>query len=371
MNSRETDSKTQGRPEQPLRASKSLSQGRIVSMPDETQGLDTVNLNRLEQSFHEWVEDSPRTNVRLSRRRILIIFLLIRYTGAKLNEVLALNPFNDIDSDRQLVFFRSVNNSVEPSSREVQISEALSREIQSALADPAFKDSLQNMFNIDPGFVRRKFYERAEACGFSKRMGGPEMIRKARAVELMQGNMPLPAVQMFLGHSTPNLTTSYVSFSDDEIREVTKFFIEKESSRKTSARNSFFGKIQKIQRGDIQTRIELTTIGGYSVTTVITNDSLERLGLKKGTLITAEVKAPWVILQKSNEEPKCTAENRFNGVIERVNKGKINTEYAVRISDGTELCSLVTTESSRKLNLKKGDGVWALFNCFSVVLHAI
>jgi molybdate transport system regulatory protein len=369
MDSRKTDSKTQGRPDQPLTPSKSLNHGRIVSMPDETQCLDTVKLNRLEQSFREWVEDSLRTDVRLSRRRILIIFLLIRYTGAKLNEVLALNPFNDIDSDRQLVFFRSAINSVESSPREVQISEALSREIQSALADPAFKNSLRKMFDVDPGFVRRKFYERAEACGFSKRLGGPEMIRKARAVELMQGNMPLPAVQIFLGHSTPNLTRSYVSFSDDEIREVTKFFIERESSRKTSARNSFFGKIQVIQRGDIQARIELTTIGGYSVITVITNDSLERLGLKEGKLITAEVKAPWVILQKRNEEPECTAENRFNGVIERVNKGEINTEYAVRISDGTVLCSVVTTESSRSLNLKEGDGVWALFNCFSVVLH--
>lgn len=369
MNSRKIDSKTQGRPDQPLTASKSLNHGRIVSMPDETQCLDTVKLNRLEQSFHEWVEDSSRTDVRLSRRRILIIFLLIRYTGAKLNEVLALNPFNDIDSDRQLVFFRNANKSVESSSREVRISEPLSREIQSALADPAFKDSLGKMFDVDPGFVRRKFYERAEACGFSKRLGGPEMIRKARAVELMQGNMPLPAVQIFLGHSTPNLTTSYVSFSDNEIREVTKFFIERESSRKTSARNSFFGKIQVIQRGDIQARIELTTIGGYSVTTVITNDSLERLGLKEGKLITAEVKAPWVILQKRNEEPECTAENKFNGIIERINKGEINTEYAVRISDGIVLCSVVTTESSQSLNLKEGDGVWALFNCFSVVLH--
>jgi hypothetical protein len=70
MDSRKTDSKTQGRPDQPLTPSKSLNHGRIVSMPDETQCLDTVKLNRLEQSFREWVEDSLRTDVRLSRRRI-------------------------------------------------------------------------------------------------------------------------------------------------------------------------------------------------------------------------------------------------------------------------------------------------------------
>ena len=86
-------------------------------------------------------------------------------------------------------------------------------------------------------------------------------------------------------------------------------------------------------------------------------------------LITAEVKAPWVILQKGNEEPECTAENKFRGTIDRITKGKVTTEYVVRIDDGTELCSLVTTETSRRLDLHKDDPVWAMFNSFSVVLH--
>jgi molybdate transport system regulatory protein len=356
-----------GQRAQQMPLSRSMNHGRIVSIPDEGQCLDTVKLNRLEQSFRQWAEASAREDVHLSRRRILIIFLLIRYTGAKLNEVLALNPFEDINPGRSSVFFRSADTESGP--REVQISGALSSEIQTALSDPGFRDTLENTFNVDPGFVRRKFYERAKACGFSKRVGGPEMIRKARAVELMQGNMPLPAVQMMLGHSTPNLTSSYVSFSADEIHKVTRLFMERESSRKTSARNSFFGKIQNIQQGDIQTRVTLSTTGGHSVTTVITNDSVERLGLKEGLLVTAEVKAPWVILQKCNEEPACSAENRFNGVIASITRGKVNTEYAVRISDGTELCAVVSTAGSRHLNLSEGDMVWVIFNCFSVVLH--
>ena len=356
-----------GQRAQQMPLSKSMNHGRIVSIPHEDQCLDTVKLNRLEQSFRQWAETSARADVRVSRRRILIIFLLIRYTGAKLNEVLALDPFKDIDPIRSSVFFRSADTESGP--REVQISGELSREIQSALTDPSFRDALQNLFDVDPGFVRRKFYDRAHACGFSKRLGGPEMIRKARAVELMQANMPLPAVQKMLGHSTPNLTSSYVSFSADEIQQVTRLFMERESSRKTSARNSFFGKIQDIQRGDIQTRATLITTSGHSVTTVITNDSVERLGLKQGLLVTAEVKAPWVILQKCDEEPVCSAENRFNGVIASITRGKINTEYAVRISDGTELCAVVSTAGSRHLNLRQGDTVWVIFNCFSVVLH--
>ncbi|HUV79035.1 MAG TPA: TOBE domain-containing protein [Desulfobacterales bacterium] len=348
---------------------KGINSGRIVSIPDEGQCLDAVQLNRLEQSFREWSDSSSRKDVRLSRRRILIIFLLIRYTGAKLKEVLALNPFEDIDSDRHSVLFGGASKNAEAVSREVQISETLSIEIQEALADPSFQGSLHNLFNVDPAFVRRKFYERAHACGFSKQLGGPEMIRKARAVELLQDNMPLPAVQKMLGHSTPNLTSSYVDFSADDIQQVTRLFIERETLRKTSARNSFFGKIQTIKRGDIQTRVTLTTISGYSVTTVITNDSSDQLALKEGRLITAEVKAPWIILLSGKEKPKSSAENRFNGVIERINKGEVNTEYTLRIADGTALCALVSTESARRLALDPGEQVWALFNCFAVVLH--
>lgn len=350
---------------QPRFRQERTSHGRIVSIPEGSRYLDPVQLNRLEQAFRDWAEDTPRSDVRLSRKRILLIFLLIRYTGAKLNEVLALNPFQDINFDTQSV----VLGKSDATPREVQIPEALSKEIQVALADTAFQKSLGGLFSIDPGHVRRKFYERASACGFSKELGGPDAIRKSRAVEMLQSNMPLPVVQKILGHSTPNLTASFVSFSDADIHQVAKFFLEKESQRKTSARNTFFGKINTIQKGDVQAKVELVTIAGDLVTTIITNDSFTRLGLKVGTLITAEVKAPWVILQKDNEAPQCSAENKFRGTVARITQGKVTTEYVVRIVDGTELCSLVTSESSRRLDLHVSDPVWAVFNSFSVVLH--
>jgi molybdate transport system regulatory protein len=349
--------------------SKSMDHGRIISIAEEGTCLDTLKLNQLEQSFREWVEETPRKDVRLSRWRVLLIFLLIRYTGAKLNEVLGLNPFADIDTRKSAVFFNSTNADKEFGPREVQISENLSREIESALADQEFRESLQNMFSIDSAFVRRKFYERSQACGFAKRLGGPEMIRKARAVELMQCNMPLPVVQTILGHSTPNLTSAYVSFSAEEIQQVTRLFMERESSHKTSARNSFFGKIKAIKRGDIQTQVEIITIIGHTVTTVITNDSVERLGLQEGRLITAEVKAPWIILQKGDEEPECSAENRFNGVIERKMQGEINTEYTIHIPGGIELCAIVSTQHTQRIGFQVGDRVWAIFNSSSVVLR--
>jgi len=339
-----------------------------VPSADAGRCLDTAALNRLEQSFRDWVDGSLRQDVRLSRRRILIIFLLIRYAGAKLHEVLALDPFHDINCRRRTVRFSAGGQDTEGVSRKVQISDALAGEIRAALADPQFRGLIKNRFRVDPAFVRRKFYERAEACGFARHLGGPEMVRRARAVELMQGHLPLAAVQKMLGRSASH-SAARLSFSADEIEQATRLFVEREASRNTSARNLFFGKITSLQRGDIQTLVTMTTMAGHSISTVITNDSLERLGLVTGQWIAAEVKAPWVFLHRGDEEPATSADNRFPGVIERIARGKVNTEFAVRTSDGTELCAVASTQSSRRLAVDIGDRVWAVFNAFAVVLH--
>jgi molybdate transport system regulatory protein len=368
MNDHKRDRRTKEPFYQPAPIQERNLHGRIFSVPDEDKCLDAVQLHRLEQSFRSWAEASPRKDLRLSRCRILLIFLVIRYTGAKLSEVLGLDPFQDVDFENQCVQFGRMQGKSNRHLRKAQLPSTLCREIQTIIADPSFKNAQPPMLNADPGFVRRKFYERAEACGLAKQLGAPENLRKSRAVELMQNNMPLPAVQMLLGHSTPNLTSAYVSFSEDDIQQVTKIYMEKESARKTSARNSFFGKIQTIQQGDIQTQVELITMGGFKVITVITNDSATRLGLKAGKLITAEVKAPWVILHKSVDGMECSADNILGGTVEKITKGRINTEYIVRISDGTQVCSMVTSESCRRLGLAVGDWVWALFSSYSVVL---
>ncbi len=345
------------------------AQAIIVSAANETNCLDTLQLSQLEQSFREWVKKTKRSDISLSRKRILMIFLLIRYTGARLNEVLALNPFQDIDRHRQVVCFGKTGAEKGRKIREVQMSEALFNELMAAIGDPLLYEPPGQWFQVYPGHVRRKFYERAADCGFLPAHGAPDVIRRSRGAELIQNNMPLQVVQRMLGHSTPNLAASYVEFSDEDIQQASRYFIEKESLRKTSARNIFFGKISAIQTGDVQSKIDMLTLAGASVTTVITNDSVIRLGLRIGSLVTAEVKAPWVVLKKGGDEPNCTAENRFQGTIARITEGKVMTEYAVRLEDGTEMCSVITRESGERLDLRKGEPIWVLFNCFSVVLH--
>jgi len=335
--------------------------------------MDPVQLQRLEHAFRTWANAPAGTNRRWSRKRVLLIFLLIRHTGARLNEILSLNPVNDIDFQKRKVLFRK-GDVHSASTREVQIPELLADEIKNALGELRLASATPELFKpelfkIDPAHVRRKFYDCAEAAGIPREMGTPEAIRRSRAIELMQSNVPLPVVQRIMGHSTPNLAASYVEFSEEEIRKVERLHIERENRRKTSARNAFFGKIEKVQVGDVQAFVDIVCIDGHSIRSVVTRDSQTRLGLEPGCLVAVEVKAPWVILYKGVEEPACSAENRFKGSVLRVMRGKINTEVVVRISDRTELCTILTEYSRKSLKIVKGDPVWAVFTAAMAVIH--
>ncbi len=340
----------------------------VLALDHENDCLDSFQLNRLEKGFREWAAGAARQDVRLSRRRILLIFLLIRYTAAKLNEVLAFNPYTDIDRRRQVVCYQEKSKG-DGSVREVHVSQAfcdhISKILQSLPQDPPEG----RVLNVDPGFVRRKFYERASECGYPKQSGGPEMIRKARAVEMLKNHVPLPAVQMMLGHSTPHLASSYLAFSTKEIHLIGKRFMERESSRKTSARNMFHAKITAIEEGDIQSRISLATIDGHVIHTVITNDSLQRLGLQEEMLVAAEVKAPLVLLQSTEHKPASSADNILPGKIKTLNRGRINTECIVTVSDTTEICALVATSADWLKTADQDEKLWVLFSSYSVVIH--
>jgi molybdate transport system regulatory protein len=348
---------------------KHLPETRPLLMPDSEHCLDTIQLQSLEESFREWVQSCKRADIRTSRKRILVIFLIIRYTGAKLNEVLNFDLLQDFDHSRNTVRFWKRQDKMEPVYREVQVPETISCELNEFSSAWETKGAQGPIFRIDPAHVRRKFYERAEAIGIQSAMGAPEVIRKSRAVELIRSNMPLQVVQKILGHSTPNLAASYVEFSDNEIYKVAKYYADRENNRKTSARNSFFGKINAIGKGEIQSLIEVISVSGKTITAIITNGSLTRLGLKPGMLITAEVKAPMIQLSPAPNEPRCSAENMFQGTVHRITGNHTTAEVVVQLADGTELCAIISDKRRRHLAIKHQDRLWAYFDAFAVVLR--
>jgi len=338
---------------------------RIFSVPDDVKFLDTLELTRLSEAFSAWTERSGRPDVAVSRNRVRLIYLMLRHTGARLGEVLALDDRTDVNLDTLSVNFSGGNGG---EGREVQIPAELGDALAAVFDDPAYASLRGNLFHLDQGHVRRKFYERAEECGFTKELVNPSTIRRSRAVELLRDDVPLPVVQRILGHSTADLTAAFLHLPEEQRRKVERQVLTRET-RRTSARNAFFGRVAQVQKGDIQSRVVVESLGGHAVSSVITNESVKNLGVTEGSFVTAEIKAPWVVLETCDEMPRATATNRFLGEVELVRLGELTAEVIVTLSDGTRLCALVTTKSVRELDLAEGQKVWAMFNAFAVVLH--
>ncbi|AIQ11576.1 TOBE domain-containing protein [Paenibacillus durus] len=64
---------------------------------------------------------------------------------------------------------------------------------------------------------------------------------------------------------------------------------------KISARNQFEGRVVAIEAGPINAKVVVDT-GGQKITSIISLDALEELGIKEGATVTAFFKASSVLL---------------------------------------------------------------------------
>ena len=65
---------------------------------------------------------------------------------------------------------------------------------------------------------------------------------------------------------------------------------------KTSARNNFKGKVVSVKSGDVNAQVSVDIGGGNIVTSVITMDSVNNLGVKEGAEVHVIIKASSVML---------------------------------------------------------------------------
>jgi molybdate transport system regulatory protein len=69
-----------------------------------------------------------------------------------------------------------------------------------------------------------------------------------------------------------------------------------EANLKTSARNHLRGTVTRLVKGAVNSEVSMRTDGGLDVNAVITNESVDSLGLDIGTPVSAVIKASHVIL---------------------------------------------------------------------------
>jgi molybdate transport system regulatory protein len=341
----------------PKRAPKAA---RIFQVPETVKYLDPGQLDALKRSFRDWLHAARDARTRQARTRIWLLFLILRYTGMRLGEVLDLDDGTDFDLARGVVMVRG------DAPREIPLPAEVVDALALFLEHPMSMELRGQIFRLDQGYVRRKFSERGKGTDIPRELLNPRVLRHSRAVELLRGGVPLVVVDAMLGHQGPS--SPYVSFSDADTRRIMNHYIFEERKMKTSARNMFVGQISSIRDGNILSEVEVTTAAGLRIVSVITKESFENLGLAMGMTVIATVKAPWVVLVKDETSFKTSARNKFCGRISAVNTGQIAAEVVVDLADGTKITSLITDESVTNLDLKVGDEICAMVKAFCVIL---
>ncbi len=136
---------------------------------------------------------------------------------------------------------------------------------------------------------------------------------------------------------------------------------------KTSARNQFLGTVKSVKLGAINAEVVLDIGGGQLLAAVITNESVNHLGLKVGSEAYALIKAPWVIVTTSDGF-KTSARNELHGTVVRCQEGAVNGEVIIELSGGKSVAAIVTNDSIKSLGLKEGVKAAALIKASHIIL---
>lgn len=336
------------------------------AVPDEVRHLTSEELERVELAFRERMEQARNGRQRLSRSRIWLVFLLLRYGGLRLAEALAFDDLHDVAAERDVISVRGQY------AREVPLSPAVLAGVREVLAEPEAQALRGRLTRLDEGYLRRCFYARAKECGLPSSRLSARVLRNSRAIELCRGGMPLKIVYAFLGQQSADRTAGFLQYSEEDAKAIIHHYLHKEMKMRTSARNVFPGRITNIRRGDVLVEVDIATFTGLKLISIITEQSRETLGLETGRTVTATVKAPWVILVRPDAaeslENLQTSGNRFLGRVSGLRRSDVATEVEVDLPEGSRVCALITTESCNHLDLKIGDSIVAIFKAFSVIL---
>jgi molybdate transport system regulatory protein len=155
------------------------------------------------------------------RSRYWLVFLFLRYTGARITEVLSIDETRDIDfknSTVRLITLKRINKAKQH--RVIPIPDRLISEylrvvkLFPSIEQKAFKLKKNNFL-----IVFKKLCKKANIPG---ELAHPHVLRHTRAIELIRNGIPVTAVQTILGHSSLNTTAMYLKYSNTEIQAIMK-----------------------------------------------------------------------------------------------------------------------------------------------------
>lgn len=307
-------------------------------------------LNRVENWLWERMENSRNNNN--SRTRIWLIFMLLRYGGMRLREIMALTPQEcQFGAGRLQLPDRNV---FLPADVALRIDKVWTHWPGSALDQPLLCDASQ---------LRHTLLHCGVVCGVRSMRLNASNLRRQRELELETEGLHPRLVAFFLGKSVDP-----VPYGRAVASHLIETHIKVGMKMKTSARNVFRGRIVNLNENGILVEVVIETVNGLKVTVVITKTSFQSMQLACGKEVTALVKAPWVNVVPKENRAEAPYVNCFEGKVESVQRDNMACEILVHLECGIQVCALYAGGASPSASIENGSDVVISFSPFAAIL---
>ncbi|MEM4217146.1 MAG: site-specific integrase [Candidatus Methanomethylicaceae archaeon] len=178
--------------------------------------LTEKELNRLTEEFERYLETPPKNK---RKYKYWLTFLFLRFTGARISEVLAIDDRRDInirDSEVKMVILKRRKKLY----KTIPIPDRLISEyLRTVKLYPELEGKI---FKINRSNFYKVFSKLCKKAGIQKELAHPHILRHTRAVELVRNGVPLTIVQKLLGHYSLSNTAVYLQFSAHEVKDILK-----------------------------------------------------------------------------------------------------------------------------------------------------
>lgn len=169
-------------------------------------------LNKLTAEFEKWFNERKNH----IRARYWLMFLFLRYTGARISEIQNLKE-TDID-------FRNAEIKLITKKRRKETYRIVPVP-QQLISEYLLLAKTLNVRDVNvkqPNFynVFRMLCKKAGITDPEKQH--PHVLRHTRAIELLRNGIPITAVQSVMGHASVTVTARYLQFTNVEIKEMLK-----------------------------------------------------------------------------------------------------------------------------------------------------
>ena len=134
-----------------------------------------------------------------------------------------------------------------------------------------------------------------------------------------------------------------------------------------SARNQISVIVELIEHGKVNAEVFIKLKSGYTLVSVITNTAVKNLDLKPKDEVVAIFKSSNVLLT-TDITLNISARNKFQGVVDNVFQGEINSEVIMDIGNGDKIASIITTNSVNNLGLKTGTNLSAIIKASDIMI---